>query len=104
MRVIRIRGNGKFVWRVYQDGDLWVASNDELSLTTCGETYAELQESIHDILSHLLTDLVKTGELDAFLTKHGWEREGEPVSGGDVQFDVPWYLDRGAPNELHAPN
>ena len=84
-------------WHVIFDGCFYVANCPSLRLTTMSETYDELPEMISDILQHLLRDLLRSGELETFLQKHGWEKHGPAVvaTQEDVRFDVPWYLTRG---------
>src|SRR5690606_35655258 len=90
-------GDGSMQWHVIFDGSFYVANCPSLRLTTMSETYDELPEMISDILQHLLRDLLRSGELETFLQKHGWEKHGPAVvaTQEDVRFDVPWYLTRG---------
>jgi hypothetical protein len=102
---IRIKDGGVDVtieWRVLPDGESWVAICDSLKLTTHGETWDEMAESIADVQGHLFRDLLKTGELRAFLTQHGWTLEG--TDSEDATLDVPWLpvMNRGAADGLHA--
>src|SRR5690606_41636856 len=63
-------------WHVIFDGCFYVANCPSLRLTTMSETYDELPEMISDILQHLLRGLLRSGELETFLQKHGWEKRG----------------------------
>jgi hypothetical protein len=109
--IIRIRRRGidehgecLLEWRVFRDGEAWVAICDALRLTTFGETWSDLTDSVNDILNHLLIDLLKNGELDRFLVSHGWETLGAPppATTEHIAFDVPWFPIRSSAHDLDS--
>lgn len=68
MKIVRIDANN-LQWRVCQQGDSWVATCEALRLTTWGDTWSDLTESINDVLSDLFVRLMRTGEL----ARRGWQ-------------------------------
>ncbi len=102
MNIIRIEAQVMLQWRVFRDGDAWVAVCDALKLTTFGDTWSDLTDSVNDILNHLLGDLLRKGELDRFLQENGWQYVGpRPVPiAKRVTFDVPWTPVRSSANDI----
>lgn len=100
--IVRIDANN-LQWRVCQDGDSWVAVCDALRLTTWGDTWSDLTESINDVLGDLFKQLMRKGELPRFLSERGWRPVAVPTAPPeDVTFDVPWTPVRAPANELHC--
>ncbi len=72
-------------------GGNWVGVCEPMKLTIQGATWGELLEEFNDTLNAMLTDLLQTNELDAFLRDKGWLTVGQlPRHDGGVQFDVPF--------------
>lgn len=92
MHVVRIDAHGNVTWNVHQYDGIYVAVCDALNLTAMGETFAELTESIMDMIEHLFRDLFKRGEMEHYLLARGWRQLGpQPMSVAPdvVQFDLP---------------
>jgi predicted RNase H-like HicB family nuclease len=86
-------------WRAQQNPatGFWVAACDALGVTAHGDTFAELNACMIEIVNHLLMDLLKDGEFDAFLRERGWKAKGRvPTSHEleDVRFDLPYDVER----------
>jgi hypothetical protein len=93
-QVIRIDVNGQITWEVAKSSaGHWIGVCRPLGLTMEGATLDELYASINDSFQLLLTDLMASGELDAFLRNHGWRLASQAVrQQGEVEFDVPFEL------------
>lgn len=90
-QVVRIQVNGQILWEVAKtSSDHWLAVCRPLNLTMEGTSLDELHASINDAVQLLLSDLMESGELDAFLKSRNWQRVDTPgTQQGEVEFDVP---------------
>lgn len=82
-------------------GSHWIAKCDPLKLTLQADTYGELMEDFALTLDAMMRDLFESGELDAFMRKHGWTFIGSGLptqAPKDVRFDVPFIPALLAPN------
>ena len=75
---------------------------DPLGLTVEGHTHAEMREYIDEALNLVLTNMVKTGEIEKFLRDRGWQAMNMPtpdrISKERLKFDIPIELRRGNNN------
>ncbi|MBI2921260.1 MAG: hypothetical protein HYY18_09280 [Planctomycetes bacterium] len=83
------------MWQDSKSG-WYVGACDPLKLTASGETFSELSADMEGVTQDLLQDLLKSGDLDAFLKMRGWSYgvavKLTPTSR--VRFDVPWEVKR----------
>jgi hypothetical protein len=93
-QVIRVQVNGQIQWEVVKTAaGRWVGVCRPLALTMEGATLDELYANINDSVQLLMTDLMESGELDAFLKSRGWRLASQAErQQGDVEFDVPFEL------------
>lgn len=92
LQVVKIQVNGQIAWRVAKSAaGRWVGVCPELGMSMEGVTLDDLFANINDAVQLLMSDLLESGELDAFLQSRGWKKElrGPQQQGGDVEFDVP---------------
>lgn len=94
-----VRIDTKLEWQIARDpsSNRWVGVCRPLAITAEGETWAELTSILAEIVSELLVDLYRDGELAKFLQDRGWQplialptkmpREG-------LKFDIPMDLKR----------
>ncbi len=89
-RIVKIIG--KVVWKCFRaKGGNWVAICDPLALTIQSDTWANLTEDIAQALNALFGDLLKSRELEQFLSDRGWRVEGRlPAKPAGVWFDLPF--------------
>jgi hypothetical protein len=89
---ITVRIEAKLQWGCFRaKGGSWIGVCDPLKLTVQADTWAELMEDIGHTLDAMLSDLLKTNELDKFLREHGWQVRGTiPHRPKNVRFDVPF--------------
>jgi hypothetical protein len=87
---ITVHIEGKVQWGCFRaKGGSWIGVCDPLKLTVQADTWAELMEDIGHTLDAMLSDLLKTNELDKFLQVQGWQATG-PIPRKNVRFDVPF--------------
>lgn len=92
MVVVKI--DGKTDWKCFRaKGGHWVAVCDPLGLTIqSGGTWANLMEDIAHTLNAMFVDLLKSRDLEKFLSDRGWRPVGRiPSKPTDVWFDVPFF-------------
>ena len=86
---------GQVPWQVARNREtgFWIGVCHPLNLNASGDTWREFTESASEAMSLLFEDLLRTGELDAFLYQHGW-RLGTPVAADvkRVRFEMPYSL------------
>jgi predicted RNase H-like HicB family nuclease len=93
--VIQIEVKGQVQWNVGQSAaGNWIGVCEPLKMTMEGETLDDLQQNIRQSLQLLMEDLMKNGELEAFLREHGWRAIPGPHQHGSVEFQVPYQLVR----------
>ena len=81
----------------------WIAACDMLGLVVSEERFEALGTAMNNALDTLFRELMAEGELDAFLKKHGWKKQGEPPKkNGRVHFDIPFNTRQVRPSELSA--
>jgi hypothetical protein len=90
-QVIHVEVTSKTQWQVGRSGnsDRFVAVCGPLGLTMEGEGLDELAANVNEAVQLLLTSLLESGELQAFLKRHGWRASAPIVDPHDVEFDVP---------------
>ena len=90
-QVIRIDVNGQVQWEVAKTASgKWLGVCRPLGLTMEGGTLDDLFASINDSVQLLMTELLQSGELDAFLKHRGWRLASQAVrQQTPVEFDVP---------------
>lgn len=96
-QVIRIDVKAQLLWKAHRDpsSQYWVAVCDAIKLAAEGETWDDLQEMVADELRSLFVDLLREGELDAFLRDRGWTLVSPvpmPAAQDNVKFDIPWSI------------
>lgn len=96
MQVI-ININAKLAWSIHTDRESreLIAACAPLGLVMHGKDVPDLQASINETLNLLFRNLMKEGELDAFLCQHGWSKAEVPIElndGSEPSFNVPWEL------------
>jgi hypothetical protein len=93
---IVVKIEGKSEWRCLRaKGGNWVAVCEPLQLTIQSETWATLMEDIGFTLNDLFLDLLKSNELERFLSDRGWRPVGEiPAKSANVWFDLPFVTKR----------
>jgi predicted RNase H-like HicB family nuclease len=90
-----VRIDAQLPWRfTIGKGGNYVAVCDPLQLTLQAETWADLMEDTSDVLNSVFKDLLKNGQLDAFLRMHGWNFMGQVPQRDqeNVRFDVPFFF------------
>src|SRR5271165_2254275 len=88
---VTVKVDSRINWQVARsDNGHWIAACQPLGLAMEGEDFEDLLENIAHGVGLLMTDLVESGELHAFMTRHGWQVAIPPhVPVADMQFDVP---------------
>jgi predicted RNase H-like HicB family nuclease len=95
-------------WQVTRSRDGgYVGRCDALKVTAQGETYAELMSTIDEVQNELMLDLLAEGELEAFLSRHGWRPLNPIPARGDipphgVRFDLPFTVTQERRSDAHA--
>lgn len=91
LQLVKIQVNGQIGWEVAKSqAGRWIGVCRALGLSMEGDTLDELYANINDSVQLLMKDLMEAGELDSFLQRRGWRREGTgPQQQGNVEFDVP---------------
>ena len=93
--VIRFQLNARVEWEVSRDerNGGWVAVCPALAVTAEADTWTELHEVVGEVHNELFRDLLREGQLQTFLTKHGWRPLGPlPGPSADAIFDIPSYM------------
>lgn len=98
MVVVKIEG--KTDWKCFRaKGGNWVAVCDPLALTIQSQTWATLMDDIAHTLNAMFLDLMKSHELEKFLSSRGWRPVGRiPAKPADLWFDVP-FVPRPSPRD-----
>ena len=86
------------VWHVAQDPDtlLYIASCDQLGISTRAVTFAQLYDHAFETSENLLRALHSEGALEAFLSERemAWEHRGRPtppeVTHIEIRLFVEW--------------
>lgn len=89
-QTIQIRAN--LAWQVYHDLSTghFYGICVPLNLNASGDTWADFMASVSETIDLLLSDLFKTGEMDAFLREHGWSSiQPMPAPGTRARFEIP---------------
>ena len=85
--VVRIEGTVE--WTIQPaEGGCYVGICDSLGLTLQADTWADMTDEIGNVQATLFRDLCAEGELDQFLTAHGWRAIGDVYEG--AVFDLPF--------------
>lgn len=81
------------VWQVARSKQsaVWVATCDDLGLSTEDESLDELYSSIEENMEFLFNDLLKEGDLDKFLRERSWQYSGN-TNVPDPRFSIPWRM------------
>ena len=86
---------GQVQWEIGRDGrsgDI-VAVCKPLGMVMHGKDVLDLQTGINDSLNLLFRNLLRSGELEAFLRAHGWKAGQLPIAHSpeweDANFNVP---------------
>lgn len=80
-------------WQIGYDerGGVWLGICTPLNLNAMGDTQEDLAAAIGETMHLLMLDLLKDGELEAFLREHGWRlNQALPPPSRKVQFHVPY--------------
>ena len=95
-KAILVRIEAKLTWEVSRDPqtETWIGVCRPLNLNAIGDTWAEFQQCANDAIALLLTTLLREGELQSFLHKHGWTPSTVPQAGANVRWDVPFDVQR----------
>lgn len=105
--VVKFEIQGRIAWKVLRgQSGAWVGICDALGLTVEGETWGKMTEAGNEAIELLLSDLMETGDMDAFMTKHGW-RPVMPLpvqidGPQDLAFDVPMFFEPADGTSCHA--
>ena len=59
---------------VFKEGKTYVAYSPVLDLSTCGKTYAEVQERFAEAVELFFEELVRLGTLGEVLSDLGWKK------------------------------
>ncbi len=88
--VVRIEADVS--WEVTEDRDsgLWIGVCEDLHLSAHGDTFAEFQECVLEVMDLLFQDLREEGDLAKFLEDRGWRT---PATIASVPADVPLRFD-----------
>lgn len=92
VRVVHI--NAQVQWLFTQDAETgyWVAVCDPLGLTVEGHTHGEMRQHIDEAINLVLSNMVKSGEIERFLRERGWHAKNLPNAeqmNERLSFDVP---------------
>jgi len=95
---VEFKGQVQVSWRAFRSKEpgYWVAVCDALNLTAQATSWAELFSVCNEIMQELLMDLLRDGELDAFLRAQGWVAL-KPLpkrASSTIRFDIPISLAR----------
>ncbi len=90
MVVVKIEGQTD--WKCFRaKGGNWIGVCNPLGLTIQSKTWANLLEDIAHTLNAMFVDLLKSRELEKFLSRRGWRPVGRiPSKATDLWFDVPF--------------
>jgi len=103
MTIINVQANVQWNYCLDAKSKNWVAVCDVLGLVVSEERFENLSVAMNNALDVLFRELMAEGELDAFLKKHGWKKEGEPPKkSGRVHFEIPFNTRQVKPSELSA--
>lgn len=96
-RTVQFQIEAQVEWRAFREPKhaRWVAICDSLNVTAEADTWAELQSTINEIHNELFLDLLRDGELEAFLRARGWSplnRLPQRADDGDLIFDLPAHI------------
>ena len=86
----------KIVWQLAQDPEskVWIGVCPDLNLNAEGDTFPDVLACAGDAMKLLFQDLFEENELDTYLQRRGWRRQGDPVPGAKVRFDTPFDFTR----------
>jgi len=89
---ILVHIEAKLAWEVSRDPETqtWIGICRPLNLNAIGETWAEFHECANDAIALLLTTLLREGQLEIFLRRHGWVPSIVPPPTANVRWDVPF--------------
>ncbi len=95
---------GEIIWKVYRDqaSGQWIGVCDPIGLTTSGDSYRELVENITQSTDSVFKDLLKTGDLDEFLSLRGWKASEVDAPEGEGGIDAPFGIEPCAPHDTEA--
>jgi len=95
-KAVLVSIEAKLVWEVSRDPETqtWIGVCRPLNLNALGDTWAEFQECANDAIALLLTTLLREGEFEPFLRKHGWTPSIVPPPTANVRWDVPFEVER----------
>lgn len=81
-------------WKVCFDAASkeWIGVCNHLGLTASDTTYSDLVKAINEATDMMFADLLKSGDLDEFLSLRNWTKK--EVSSGDTedQVEAPYNL------------
>lgn len=92
VRVVHVNAQVQWIFTQDTESGYWVAICDPLGLTVEGHTHAEMRQHIDEALNLVLSNMVKTGEIDRFLRERGWQAQNLPTPeqmDERLTFDVP---------------
>jgi predicted RNase H-like HicB family nuclease len=76
--------------------DVWIAECPALAQVVQAESFSEMLRTIEEVQNSLMQDLYEEGELDEFLSKHGWRQTlalPSPITSAPTpRFEVPFEL------------
>lgn len=98
--VVTVTINGQVQWQIRCVArDIWIGECDPLGLVLEGDSEEELRSLIGEGTHALFLDLLKGGELQAFLRDHGWSVSSPippAVPNEGVVFVLPTTIERAA--------
>ena len=92
---VLVRLEANVPWEVFRHPKTgaWIGACQPLNLTAIGDTWNEFQEAAGEAIEMLLTDLLKTGELETFLRRNKWTSHSAlPQRDTPVRWDVPFQV------------
>ena len=93
---VTVEIEGRVEWQVArdpQDGH-WFGVCAALNINAAGDSWGEFQECANDSIALLFKALFTTGELQGFLSRHGWRSaQPLPVAGTRVKFEMPFGIE-----------
>ena len=85
-----VRIHGHVVWKIREvEGGFWMGECEELNLTVSADTLYGLMDDIGPTMNAMLTELHRTGELQAFLVDRGLSAP-DPIETTPATFELPF--------------
>lgn len=95
---------GQIIWIAHRDDQSgqWIGACDPIGVTTSGDTYKELVENITQVTDSVFNNLLKTGDLEEFLSLHGWKSRDVDAPEGEEAIEAPFNIEQSNQNDPQA--